>query len=358
MSTPGVDPMPRLRLAVIGAGSWAVAAHLPVLAARPEVEFVGVCRQGGAVLDRIKSKFAFSVASEDYRDVLALEPDIVVVASPSAYHYEHVKAALLGGAHVLCEKPMTVDSAQAWDLVETANRVDRELLLSFGWDYMPIVRRAADAVATTGIGALEHMTIHMSSATRELLSNTGAYPDASPEYVPDSETWTNATVSGGGYGQAQLSHALGLALKLVPDRVESVFALTSAPLGAPVELHDAATLRFSGGGIGVLSGGSQHAGAWDNKHQLEVRAIGSEGQFIVDVHRELVWVFRPDGTDLKLDLEPGTGAYEPDGPANALVDVALGVPGANCAPGELGARTVEALELLYRSAATGIPASR
>lgn len=350
--------MPKVRLGVIGAGSWAVSAHLPALAAREDVELVAVCRQGAEMLERIREQFGFAMASEDWRDVVAQELDAVVVSSPSALHHEHAKAALESGAHVLCEKPMTIDPRDAWDLVDTAARVDRQLLVSFGWNYMPIVNGAIDLVSRVGIGQLEHMTIHMSSATRELLSNTGAYPDASPETVPDPATWTTPQLSGGGYAQAQLSHALGLALALVPERVASVFAFTSAPLDAPVELHDAAALAFDGGGIGVLSGGSNHVGAWDNKHELEVRAIGTEGQFIVDVHRELAWVFRPDGADERLDLAPDAGDYVASGPANALVDVAKGDVSANRAPGELGARTVETLDLLYRSASSGTVATR
>ena len=350
--------MVRLRLGVIGAGSWAVAAHLPALAGRKEVEFVGVCRRDASAREAIRDRYGFAMASEDYRDVLAQDLDIVIVSSPSSLHHEQVKAALLSGAHVLCEKPMTINAADAWDLVDTADSVGRQILMSFGWNYTPMIRSAAALLAEHGIGELEHITIHMSSATRELLSNTGAYPDASPETVPQQSTWTDPAVSGGGYGQAQLSHALGLALQLVPARVASAFALTSAPLGAPVELHDAVSMRFDGGGIGVLSGGSNHLGAWENKHQLEVRAIGSEGQFIVDVHRELVWLYRPDGVDVRLDLGNGAGNYASAGPANALVDVGLGDASANSAPGELGARTVEALELLYRSARTGTVANR
>ena len=350
--------MDKLRVGVIGAGSWALAAHLPTLAKRPEVELVGVCRKGGSLLRKIQADYGFAVASEDYRDVLAEDLDLVVVASPSAFHHEHATAALTAGAHVLCEKPMTIDPAQAWDLVSTSEATGRELLLSFGWDYMPIVRDSVTLLARHDIGVLEHMTIHMSSATRELLSNTGAYPGAAAESVPESATWTDPTVSGGGYGQAQLSHALGLALKLVPERVCAASAFTSAPLDAPVELHGAVAMRFDSGGIGVLSGGSSHVGAWGNKHELEVRAIGSHGQFVVDVHRELAWVFTSDGTEERLDLRSGDGDYQVGGPADALVDVGLGRLDANRAPAELGARTVEALDLLYRSARTGQVACR
>jgi predicted dehydrogenase len=294
------------------------------------------------------------MCSTDYRDVLACDLDIAVVASPSALHHEHATAALRSGAHLLLEKPMTIRAAEAWDIVRVAEQNDRQLLVSFGWNYMDIINTAVTAVRDIGIGSLEHMTIHMSSQTRELLSNTGHYPDAAPDTLPQTSTWTNPAVSGGGYGQAQLSHALALALSLVPEEeVVGAFALTSSPLDAPVELHDAATLQFAGGGIATLSGGSSHMGAWGNKHELVVRGIGSEGQFIVDVHRELVWVYRPDGTEFTAKLGPSAGAYQASGPANALVDVALGHTEANRADGKLGARTVDALELVYASAAAG-----
>jgi predicted dehydrogenase len=347
--------MSKLRMGVIGAGSWSVAAHLPALAARAdEVEFVGVCRSRPDALARIQEKFGFEVASTDYREVLDLGLDIVVVASPSALHHEHATAALRSGAHLLLEKPMTIHSSEAWDIVRVAEQNDRQLLVSFGWNYMDIVDTAVKAVREIGIGTLEHMTIHMSSQTRELLSNTGRYPGSSADTIPQASTWTDPAISGGGYGQAQLSHALALALALVPDEdVVGAFSLTSSPLDAPVELHNVATLAFSGGGIAALSGGSSHMGASGNKHELEVRAIGSEGQFIVDLHRELVWVYRPDGTDFTAELAPSAGAYDFSGPANALVDVAQGRTEANRADGRLGARTVGALELVYASAAAG-----
>ncbi len=71
----------------------------------------------------------------------------------------------------------------------------------------------------------------MSSVTRELLSNTGDYPGASPEAVPEQPTWTDPRISGGGYAQAQLTHALGLAFWMTGARAENGFAKMSAPLG-------------------------------------------------------------------------------------------------------------------------------
>jgi predicted dehydrogenase len=347
--------MTKLRLGVIGAGSWALASHLPNFAQRSaDVEFVAVARKGADALQRVKDEYGFAVATEDYRDVLDAGVDIALISSPTGLHHEHAKAAMEAGAHVLVEKPFTIDPADAWDLVRTGERLGRHIVVAFGWNYRPMVREMKRLMDEGGIGDIEQMAVQMASVTRELLSNTGSYPDADPDTVPEEATWTDPRVSGGGYGQAQLSHALGLSLWLTGLRASDAFALMSAPLNAPVELHDAITVRYDNGAIGTVAGGSAHLGAGGNKHQLEVRAIGSEGHLLVDVEREAGWIWADRGaTDIHLDVEAGDGAYDCDGPPHTLVDLALGKDVVNESPGELAARTVELLDAAYRSARSG-----
>jgi predicted dehydrogenase len=346
--------MARLRLGVIGAGSWTVASHLPELSKRrDDVEFVAVARKGPELLKKIQSDWGFEMASEDYRDVLDAGIDICLVASPSGMHHEQAKAAMESGAHVLVEKPMTIRPADAWDLVDTADDLSRHLLVSFGWNYKPMMLEAKKLMNEHGVGNVEHLMLHMASATRELLLGTGAYPDASPDSVPDPKTWTDPALSGGGYAQAQLSHALGMALWLTDLRAAEAFAFMSGPPGAPVELHDAAAIRFEGGAIGTMDGASSHLNANHNKHQVELRVIGSEGQLHVDFEREALWLFRAPDTDFRPPLKDNDGLYDCVGPPHALVDLALGKSDANQSPGWLGARTVEILDACYRSAASG-----
>jgi predicted dehydrogenase len=343
--------MARLRLGVIGAGSWTVASHLPELSTRrDDVEFVAVSRKGPELLEKIKTDWGFEVASEDYRDVLDAGVDICLVASPTRFHHEHAKAALESGAHVLVEKPMTITPEDAWDLSDTADRLERHLLLSFGWNYKPIMREAKRLMVEQGVGNIEQLMVHMGSTTRELLLGTGAYPAASPDTVPESRTWNDPELSGGGFAQAQLTHALGMALWLTDLHATEVFAMMSAPFDAPVELHDAVAMRFSNGAIGTMDGGSSHVNANNNKHQLEVRFIGADGQLQLDLEREELWLFRAPDVNVRPTLEPDAGLYDCAGPPHALVDLALGKDVENCSPGWLGARTVDVLDACYRSA--------
>ncbi|MFC4948864.1 Gfo/Idh/MocA family protein [Pseudonocardia sp. GCM10023141] len=349
--------MSRLRLSVIGAGSWVVSSHLPQLARRADdVEFFGVCRHGGSLLEKIRGDWGFSVASEDHREVLRHGADVVIVASPMALHHEHALAALRAGAHVLVEKPFTATSDQARELVAEAERLDRHLLVSYGYNYRPMMVRAKEVITDLGgIGELENVALFMASGTRELLSGTGSYARAADTAAPDAATWTDPRMSGGGYAQAQLTHAIGLAEWLQPLGVQSVQALAASPLGGPVEQHNAAVLRLEHGGIGTITGASAHALAMDHRDQLQIRAVGSAGQFTLDVDGDRFRMYRTGREEIDITFPDGSGRYECDGPPHALVDLALGRPVENRSPGALGLATVAVLEALYASTAGGVP---
>jgi predicted dehydrogenase len=350
---------PRIRVGVIGAGAWAVASHLPVLAARPEVEFVAVSRIGEVQLAKVQQQFGFEFASEDYRDVLEHGIDACIISSPAGLHHEHARAALESGAHVLVEKPFTITASDAWDLVDTAERLDRHLVVAFGNNYLPmVVEFEALLAARGGIGNLEQCMLSMHSVMREALTVGESYPEASGGDIPkpDPATWIDPSLSGGGYGHAQLTHVLGLAIQLLGIAPSEVFALNGTPSGAPVELHNAITLRFPNGAVGTMTGGSSWMGADQSRDMIALRAIGSEGQWKLDLETDQAWVFRAgDTSERRLQLPPGAGIYDCIGPPNTLIDLAMGRDVVNRSPGALAASTVEVLDAIYRSAASGTP---
>ncbi len=354
----------KVRVGVIGAGSWAVSNHLPILARRNDVELVSVVRKGGKELAQVKERFGFAHADEDYRAAIDQGLDAVVVASPSAFHYEHARAALESGANVLCEKPFTILPEHAWELDEMAQSLGRHLLVSFGWNYGYLGMEAKRLMEDEGgIGSIEHVMVNMASGTRELLSATGSYEGSASDVMPDWDTWCNPALSGGGYAPAQLSHAMGLTLWLSGDRPEQVFGFLNKA-GAKVDLHDAICIRYESGATGTLSGASCPAGAnavdageiWP-RHQLLIRLYGSEGQLILDLERDFLWHYRDDGVDNKVDLPPSAGLYLCEGPPNTLIDLTLDRDVPNNSPASLGARTVEVVHAAYESVRSGLPAS-
>src|SRR5260221_444944 len=99
----------KARLGFIGAGWWATANHMPLLAQREDVELAAVCRLGQAELKQVQEKFGFAFATENAEELVA-QPglDAVVVTSPHTLHYQHARLALERGLHVMCEKPMCI----------------------------------------------------------------------------------------------------------------------------------------------------------------------------------------------------------------------------------------------------------
>ena len=75
--------------------------------------------------------------------------DLVTVATPNATHFEIVRAFLEAEFNVLCEKPFTLDVAEAEELVRLARERKSICSVNFGFSGYPMVRQAR-AMAKAG----------------------------------------------------------------------------------------------------------------------------------------------------------------------------------------------------------------
>lgn len=106
-----------IKAAVIGVGSLG-QHHARILASTPGVSLVGIADidpdQGRAVAERHGTRFF-----QDYRELVSLI-DCVTVAAPTTDHHRICVPFLDAGRHVLVEKPIAADSADARDLIRRA----------------------------------------------------------------------------------------------------------------------------------------------------------------------------------------------------------------------------------------------
>jgi predicted dehydrogenase len=343
----------RLRLGVIGAGAWAAFAHIPGFLRRREVEPWIINRRDPEQLAELQARFGFPHATTDWREVIAARPDIVALTGPAALRAEQARAALEAGIHVLAEKPFTVDPADAWAIDRLARERGLHLVLCYAWNEMGIADHARRLIAgADGIGEVEHVSVEMSTIVRNLLTDGTTYLGDADVPLPRGETWSDPAISGGGYGQAQLTHALGLVMLLVPLRASEIAAFTHGP-GARVELHDALAVRFENGAIASIGGAALPLGTFANEHQLTIRVTGARGQVVLDMAAPRV-VRSLGGKDSTISLSDEDVRWSFDRVTDRMVDLALGRTTDNPSPPELGARVVEVLDAMYRSAATGV----
>jgi len=338
----------KARIGVIGAGWWAVVNHIPVLKSLPDCEVVAVNRLGAAELKAVQEKFGIAQGFEDYRAMLDTVPmDAVVVSSPHVVHFEHARAALEKGCHVLVEKPLTTSAADARALVALAEAAGREIVVPYGWNFKPFTAEARRLAAR--VGRIEHVVLQMANALDDLFAGAPMIETEGAMFRPPPSTWADPKRAGG-FGWGQLVHALGLLFRIADLAPEAVFAVTGQS-PANVDYYDAAVVRFADGATASLSGAATLPKG--RPVQIDLRIFGSEGMLLVDIERERLELRRRDGRDEVVALQPGDGAYECVTPLKVLVDLALGRKTENGAPGIVGARAVEVLDALYRSAASG-----
>ncbi len=117
-----------MRFGVIGVGLFG-ERHLAALHGIPFVEVLAVADVDPARLEAMASQYG---VPRRYPDGLALaaDPDLdaVIVATPEALHRDSTLAALEHGKHVLVEKPIATELAEAEEMVRAAERVGRHLV--------------------------------------------------------------------------------------------------------------------------------------------------------------------------------------------------------------------------------------
>src|SRR5687767_5505587 len=139
------------RVGVIGTG-FIGPAHVEALR-RFGIDVVALA---GHVAERTAEKARQLHIEQSYgsaEEILA-DPSINVVhiTSPNHLHFPHAKAALLAGKHVVCEKPLAIDSRQSGELVKLAKERNLVNVVNFNIRYYPLSHHARALVKNGDLG--------------------------------------------------------------------------------------------------------------------------------------------------------------------------------------------------------------
>jgi len=153
--TPYCYAMPQslLNIAIIGCGGITLQNHLPGFALCPGVKILAVCDSDEARLSLARSESGASIATTNYADILKRE-DIhaVVIATPNVTHAPIALEAIGHGKHVLCEKPLAMNSAEAKQMADAANHAGVRHMTAFTYRFVPAMRYLAHLVDRGDLG--------------------------------------------------------------------------------------------------------------------------------------------------------------------------------------------------------------
>jgi predicted dehydrogenase len=184
------------RVVAIGT-SWAAQAPLPALSSHAGVELAAICSARIARAEEAAEKFGAAAAYDDFASMIERESaDIVYVGGPVGLHAPMIRSALAAGAHVISEKPLAVDAAEADALVDEAESAGRRHATAFTMRLFPGPATIRQVLAEGAIGTPRHMHV--------------SYWFGLPPSVPRVYGWLHDATAGGGLLAAMGSHYIDL----------------------------------------------------------------------------------------------------------------------------------------------------
>ena len=146
----------KLRVALIGAGGIA-AAHINGALAHPtKLEYVALCDVSAKNLETRKAQLGTNPALfSDWKTMLADFGDqfeAVDICLPHHLHTQAILDSVAAGKHVLCEKPLCIDLAEADQIVDVVQRSGLVFMPGHNQLFMPVVREARKLIDSGAIG--------------------------------------------------------------------------------------------------------------------------------------------------------------------------------------------------------------
>jgi 1,5-anhydro-D-fructose reductase (1,5-anhydro-D-mannitol-forming) len=233
----------RLGWGIVGLGNIARGTIAPILATEPDCAIAAVTSRDQGRADAFAAEFSAQGAYTDYAEMLG-DPSVeaVFIATPNALHAEQVVAAARAGKHVLCDKPLAIDVADAARAVEACDAAGVLLGVNFHNRFLPWVRDVSRIVADGAIGDV--LTVHV---------EVGGGAKRYDNWRADPRMAGLGTVHNVGV------HALDfLRMLLDSEPVEVSAMFDEAPGGGAVEMLALIVLRFANGALVYCNANERH----------------------------------------------------------------------------------------------------
>lgn len=152
--------MAPLRVGVIGVG-FGATVHIPAFQSEG-IDVVAVCAEHRERAEETSARFQIPGIYDNYRDLLK-HPDLEAISVVTAprLHYEMTLASLEAGVHVLCEKPFTIDTAQALQLETKVRETNLTGMIAHEFRFAPQRAFVKHLIQQGYIGDPTHLAVTM-----------------------------------------------------------------------------------------------------------------------------------------------------------------------------------------------------
>lgn len=260
--------MNRVRVGVVGT-TWYAETHLRNIASHPGAELVAIAGRDGERARAVAERWGIPRVYADHADLVdSGELDAIVIVAPDALHAPIAIAAAARGIHVLCEKPLARDAAEARAMRDAADAAGI-VAMSFFALRTPVHHRYLKALVDDGyVGEVSSARFHLEH---------GFFRGPEYQWRFDARRGTGALGDLGCYVFDQARWLVGEVDAIAVDLATTVER--PAPDGLPYPAaNDSAVglLRFGGGAHATFST-SVVAHQAEGKQTNTILLNGSEG---------------------------------------------------------------------------------
>lgn len=237
-----------LRFGVLGTGVIVKDYHLPILLKSDRAEVMALGNQHPDSLYRLADEFNIKKTYTDFEEMAHAEDiDVVVIGLPNYLHAPVTIQMLKAGKHVLCEKPMAMNSAEAELMEETAKSTDRILMIAHMWRFDREILWLREVIDSGMLG-----TIFKIKAQAVSLGNL--LP------TPKSWFWDKRYAGGGSFADMGI-HSIDLISFLFHDKIRPLTVFAQAGnyfQSATVEDTANAIIQYDNGITAIVETGWYH----------------------------------------------------------------------------------------------------
>ena len=146
-----------LNFAIVGCGGITLQNHLPGLALCPDVKVTALCDADAATLERARQQTGVTITSTHHENIVQRDDvHAVIIATPNFTHAPIALEAIAHGKHVLCEKPLALNHADASAMAEAADGAKVRHMTAFTYRFVPAMHYLSHRVKRGDLGQLYH----------------------------------------------------------------------------------------------------------------------------------------------------------------------------------------------------------
>lgn len=144
-----------LRFGILGCARICRRDMIPAMRAAPGIELSAIASGRAGEAAKWAAEYEIPRSYESYKAILADRAiDAVYLPLANEQHKPWVLAAAAAGKHVLCEKPLALDAAEAEEMASACRRAGVMLMEAFMWRHHPWVAAAQEIIGSGRIGEL------------------------------------------------------------------------------------------------------------------------------------------------------------------------------------------------------------